>query len=100
MLPTIPEGFGFLGSNVKLPKKLVHVLLPLKDKKETLKKDALNASNLKKLGQLSLKDKIQKAAEEHSEEEDLAQALVASMSPGEKSNAWNQHQAHLKKERQ
>ena len=31
LLPTIPEGFGFLGSNVKLPKKLVHVLLPLKE---------------------------------------------------------------------
>lgn len=69
-----------------------------KDKKNTLKKDSsgslkkdtegtLNASNLKKLGQLSLKDKIQKAAEEHSEEEDQAQALVASMTTGEKSNA-------------
>jgi hypothetical protein len=79
-----------------------------KDKKNTLKKDSsgslkkdtegtLNASNLKKLGQLSLKDKIQKAAEEHSEEEDQAQALVASMTTGEKSNAWNQHQVHLKR---
>ena len=71
-----------------------------KDSSSSLRKDkeaSLNAANLKKLGQLSLKDKIQKAAEEHSGEEDQANALVASMTPGEKSNAWNQHQVHLKR---
>ena len=71
-----------------------------KNSSSSLRKDEeanLNAANLKKLGQLSLKDKIQKAAEEHSGEEDQANALVASMTAGEKSNAWNQHQVHLKR---
>ena len=72
---------------------------------KTLKKDELNkktlrkvnSTNLKKLGEVSLKEKIQNAVEEHSDEETQAIVLHQSMTPGEKSNAWNQHQTHLKK---
>ena len=78
-----------------------------KVKKEPLKKeeggslkkeDKLNAANLKKLGELSLKEKITQVAEDHPEDEE-AQALVLhqSMTAVEKSNGWNQHQVHLKK---
>ena len=64
----------------------------------SLKKDQLNKNNLKKLGEPSLKEKIQQVAEEHPEDQE-AQALVlhSTMSAVEKSNAWNQHQVHLKK---
>ena len=70
-----------------------------KDQKGSLKKDqTLNKGNLKKLGELSLKDKILKAAEEHPDnEETQALVLQESMSAVDKSNAWNQHQVHLKK---
>ena len=71
-----------------------------KGQERNLEKGCPECKQLEKVGSAELKDKIQKAAEEHSEEEDLAQALVASMTPGKKSNAWNQHQVHLKKERQ
>ena len=72
---------------------------------KTLKKDELNkktlrkvnSTNLKKLGEVSLKEKIQNAVEEHSDEETQAIVLHQSMTPGEKSNAWTQHQTHLKK---
>ena len=71
-------------------------------KKDSLKKDSpknkLNSQNLKKLGELSLKEKIQAAAEENSDEEQAALVLHSSMTPVEKSNAWHQHQNHLKKE--
>ena len=70
-----------------------------KAKKQSLKKDKeLNADNLKKLGELSLKDKIEQVVEEHPDDEET-QALVLhkSMTAGDKSNAWNQHQVHLKK---
>ena len=70
-------------------------------KKESLKKDnpknQLSSKNLKKLGELSLKEKIQAAAEENSDEEQAALVLHSSMTAVEKSNAWNQHQNHLKK---
>ena len=60
-----------------------------KAKKASLKKgQELSAGNLKKLGDLSLKDKTQQAAEEHPDEEET-QALVLhqSMSAVEKNNA-------------
>lgn len=65
------------------------------DQEGSLKKDQkLN----KGLGELSLKDKILKAAEEHPDnEETQALVLQESMSAVDKSNAWNQHQVHLKK---
>ena len=71
----------------------------LKKEDDSLKKeDKLNAANLKKLGQLSLREKITQVAEDHPEDEE-AQALVLrqSMTAVEKSNGWNQHQVHLKK---
>ena len=61
-------------------------------KKDELNKKALrkvNSTNLKKLGEVSLKEKIQNAVEEHSDEETQAIVLHQSMTPGEKSNAWN-----------
>ena len=70
-------------------------------RKDSLKKEnpknQLNSRNLKKLGELSLKEKIQAAAEENSDEEQAAMVLHSSMSAVEKSNAWNQHQNYLKK---
>ena len=46
---------------------------------------------------MRLKEKVAKVAKEHSNEEEAALALQGSMSSVEKSNAYNQHQAHLKK---
>ena len=66
--------------------------LPLKKAK-----NKLDAASLKKLGDLSLKEKVAKVAEEHSNEEEAALALQGELSLVEKSNAYNQHQAHLKK---
>ena len=70
-------------------------------RKESLKKEnpknQLNSRNLKKLGELSLKEKIQAAAEVNSDEEQAAVVLHSSMSAVEKSNAWNQRQNYLKK---
>jgi len=68
-------------------------------RKESWKKgnpnNKLNSSNLKKLGELSLKETIQAAA---------GKTVMRSKQPWfsapawvEKSNAWNQHQNHLKK---
>ena len=67
--------------------------------KAALKKDTakVNSSNLKKLGEMSLKDRVQAIAAEHRDEEAAAEALAGTMSAVEKSNAWNQHQVHLKK---
>jgi hypothetical protein len=64
-----------------------------KDQEGSLKKDQkLNKGNL---GELSLKDKILKAVEEHPPKpwcfRNPCQPAV------DKSNAWNQHQVHLKK---
>ena len=70
-------------------------------RKESLKKEnpknQLNSRNLKKLGELSLKEKIQAAAEENSDEEQAAVVLHSSMSAVAKSNAWNQRQKLLEK---
>lgn len=60
-------------------------------------KNQLNSTNLKKLGEVSLKEKIAAASEENSDEEQAAIVLHSSMTGVEKSNAWNQHQNHLKK---
>ena len=46
---------------------------------------------------MSLKEKVAKVAKEHSNEEEAALALQGSTSLVGKSNAYNQHQAHLKK---
>ena len=56
----------------------------------SLKKDQLNKNNLKKLGEPSLKEKIQQVAEEHPEDQE-AQALVlrSSMSAVQKSNVMH-----------
>ena len=70
-------------------------------RKESWKKDnpnnKLNSSNLKKLGELSLKETYPSCCRENSNEEQAAMVLRSSMSAVEKSNAWNQHQNHLKK---
>ena len=70
-------------------------------KKDSVKKDnpknQLNSTNLKKLGEVSLKETIAAASEENSDKEQAAMVLHSSMTGVEKSNAWNQHQNHLKK---
>ena len=69
--------------------------------KPALKKAAkgkVNSKNLKKLGEVSLKKKVEAIAEEHSDEEAGALALVQTMTKAEKSNAWNQRMASLRKD--
>ena len=57
-------------------------------KKDSLKKDnpknQLNSTNLKKLGEVSLKEKIAAASEENSDEEQAAMVLHSSMTVVEK----------------
>ncbi|CAK9031114.1 Uncharacterized protein SCF082_LOCUS19502 [Durusdinium trenchii] len=61
-------------------------------------KSLLKRSNLEKLGQLSLKDKVKAIAEEHEDEVSAAMELQNEMSQEEKTRAWNRHQKHLNKE--
>ena len=57
-------------------------------------KNELNKENLGKLGQMPLKEKIRKAAEEENEDQG-ALVLQESLTRGEKSRAWSKHQTHL-----
>ena len=71
-------------------------------KKGILKRPSANLSplrrgNLAKLGQMSLKDKVKKIAEEHEDEVEAAMVLKESMTAAEKTKAWNKYDAHLKK---
>ena len=61
-------------------------------------KSLLKRSNLEKLGQLSLKDKVRAIAEEHEDEVSAAMELQNEMSQEEKTRAWNRHNKHLNKE--
>ena len=63
--------------------------------KKPLKKGILKRHNLKKLGEMNLKEKVQKATEEHENERDAAAELQKQLTPAEKSRAWGRHQTHL-----
>ena len=56
----------------------------------------LNRSNLEKLGQLSLKEKIANAAKEGEDMEEAAEILQSSMTKQEKNLVWGRHQTALK----
>ena len=72
-------------------------------KRKSLKKDdgskqELNAANLKKLGELSLGDKIKAVAAEHEEPEEAAESLKKALTQVEKSNAWKKKGNEAEKE--
>jgi hypothetical protein len=56
----------------------------------------LKKGNLKKLCQLTPKDKIKKIAEEQEDEVEAAMVLRDEMTAAEKNSAWQTHAAHLK----
>ena len=61
------------------------------------KKGKLTAKSLGQLGQLSLKDKMQQAAEQSDTPESAALVLYENMTKNEKAKAWSKHQTALKK---
>ena len=64
---------------------------------KALGKAKLNKKSLEKLGKMSLREKINAAAEEAEDEEDAAQILKESLTKDEHSMVWGRHQTHLKK---
>ena len=87
-------------------KAMKAVKKPLQKGKTTMKKTPpargskttpLKKGNLKKLGQLSLKDKMKKIAEEQDDEMEAAIVLRDEMTAAEKNSSWQKHAAHLKK---
>lgn len=92
---------GILKNTLKKVSAQKAALKKVPTQKPALKKAAkgkVNTNNLKKLGEMSLKEKVQAIAEEHSDEEAGALALVETMTKAEKSNAWNQHMTSLRKD--
>ena len=57
----------------------------------------LKKGNLARLGEMSLKDKVKKIAEENEDEVGAAMVLKETMSNEEKTRAWNRHNKHLQK---
>ena len=64
---------------------------------KTLDKNKLNKTNLEKLGQVSLADKMKQAAEVSETTEEAALVLYNSLSKDEKAKAWSKHQTALKR---
>lgn len=60
-------------------------------------KRPLKRGDVKKLGQMSLNDKIKKIADETDDEVTAAMALKEEMTTGEKSKAWQKYGFHLNK---
>ena len=92
---------GILKNTLKKVSAQKAALKKVPTQKPALKKAAkgkVNTNNLKQLGEMSLKEKVQAIAEEHSDEEAGALALVETMTKAEKSNAWNQHMTSLRKD--
>ena len=92
---------GILKNTLKKVSAQKAALKKVPTQKPALKKAAkgkVNSKNLKKLGEVSLKKKVEAIAEEHSDEEAGALALVQTMTKAEKSNAWNQRMASLRKD--
>ena len=57
----------------------------------------LKKGQLEKLGTMSLKDKIKKISEDHSDEVEAALVLKESMTPEEKTRTWNRHNKQINK---
>ena len=92
---------GILKNTLKKVSAQKAALKKVPTQKPALKKAAkgkVNTNNLKQLGEMSLKEKVQAIAEEHSDEEAGALALVETMTKAQKSNAWNQHMTSLRKD--
>ena len=60
-------------------------------------KAKINAKNLGKLGQLSLKEKVDQIADKYDDESDAARSLQESMTASEKTRGWNRHHKWLAK---
>ena len=58
-------------------------------------KSILKPNNLRKLGQLTLAEKVQQISNTAEDEEEAAQELQQSMTPTERSRTWSKHQTHL-----
>jgi hypothetical protein len=63
-----------------------------------VEKKQLKKNNLKKLGELSLAEKVRKAAEGAENDEEAAANLKGMLNKVDHSNIWNQHQKHLAKD--
>ena len=60
-------------------------------------KAKINAKNLGKLGQLSLKEKVDQIADKYDDESEAARSLQESMTASEKTRGWNRHHKWLAK---
>ena len=60
-----------------------------------LKKGILKRHNLKKLGEMNLKEKVLKVTQENDDENAAAAELQKQLTPAEKSRAWGKHQTYL-----
>ena len=69
----------------------------LKKAPKALGKAKVNSRNLAKLGQLSLKEKVKKIAEEHDDEIEAAMVLQENMTAQEKTRAWNRYNKFVEK---
>ena len=67
------------------------------EKAKAKKKNDLNKTNLEKLGQMSLNDKIKAAAESGGTPEEQALVLKESLTKDEHSQVWGRHNTHLNK---
>ena len=65
------------------------------DKKPS-KKNALNKKELSKLGNMSLSEKIEKAAEAATSPEEAAKGLKSMMTKQDHSSAWSKHNIHMR----
>ena len=63
--------------------------------KQPLKKGILKRHNLKKLGEMNLKEKVLQVTKEHDDENVAAAELQKQLTPAEKSRAWGKRQTHL-----
>lgn len=66
-------------------------------KAKPLKKGKLCKRNLSRLQKMSLSEKIAAINEDHSDEEEAAEALKKAMTPAEQQSLWQKHQGFLKK---
>ena len=69
----------------------------LKKKPATKASAPLRKGNLAKLGQMSLKEKVEAINGEDMDEEEAVTLFKDSLTPDEGSQIWGQHQTHLKK---
>ena len=96
--PAMKSGLGKLAIKSALGKAVKKQIAKPKAKGQASRnKNKLNKSNLEKLGQRSLDDKIQAAATSGGTVEEQAEALKDSLTKQEHAKVWGKHQTHLQK---